>query len=75
MAASDLNTYATALNGMLGNSNPVTTITCPAVISPIPVNCIIQVTWNEKAVSINSQSVAATTATTFAPTYTLYVEP
>jgi type IV pilus assembly protein PilV len=75
MAASDLNSYQTAINGLLGNSNPVTTITCPAVISPIPVNCIIQVTWNEKQVSINSQSVAATTASTFTPTYSLYVEP
>jgi type IV pilus assembly protein PilV len=75
MAASDLHAYATALNGMLNNSNPVTTITCPAVTGVVPVNCIIQVTWNEKAVSINSQSVAATTQSTFTPTYTLYVEP
>jgi type IV pilus assembly protein PilV len=75
MAASDLHTYATALNGLLNNSNPVTTINCPAVVSPVPVSCIIQVTWNEKAVSINSQSVAATTESTFTPTYTLYVEP
>jgi type IV pilus assembly protein PilV len=75
MAASDLHAYATAINGLLNNSSPVTTITCPAVVPPIPVNCIIQVTWNEKAVSINSQSVAATTQSTFTPTYTLYVEP
>jgi type IV pilus assembly protein PilV len=72
LAAFDLHTYATALNAMLGNSNPITTINCPVAI---PVNCTIQVTWNENAVSINTQSVAATTQTTFAPTYTLYVEP
>jgi type IV pilus assembly protein PilV len=72
MAAFDLHTYATALNAMLGNSNPVTTVNCPAAI---PVNCTIQVTWNEKAVSINTQGVANTTQSTFAPTYTLYVEP
>jgi type IV pilus assembly protein PilV len=72
MAAFDLHTYAAQLNGALGNSNPVTTITCPVAI---PVNCTIQVTWNEKAVSINQQSVAGTAQTTFAPTYTLYVEP
>jgi type IV pilus assembly protein PilV len=72
LAAFDLHTYATALNAMLGNSNPVTTITCPVAI---PVNCTIQVTWNEKAVSINTQGVAGTTQATFAPTYTLYVEP
>jgi len=39
------------------------------------VSCTIQATWNEKAVSINSQSLANTTQATFAPTYTLYVEP
>ncbi len=76
LAAFDLHTYATALNAMLGNSNPVTTINCPVTI---PVNCTIQVTWNENAVSLNTQgtgntSVGGPTAT-FAPTYTLYVEP
>lgn len=72
MAAFDLHTYAVALNGALANSNPITTINCPVAI---PVNCTIQVTWDEKAVSINKQSVAGTTQTTFAPTYILYVEP
>jgi type IV pilus assembly protein PilV len=72
MAAFDLHTYATSLNAMLGNSNPVTTITCPVAI---PVNCTIQVTWTENAVSVNKQSAASTTNATFVPTYTLYVEP
>jgi type IV pilus assembly protein PilV len=72
MAAFDLHTYATALNAMLGNSDPVTTVNCPPTI---PVNCMIQVTWNEHAVSINTQSVANTTQATFTPTFTLYVEP
>jgi type IV pilus assembly protein PilV len=72
MAAFDLHTYANQLNGALGNSNPVTTITCPVAI---PVNCTIQVTWDEKAVSINRQGAANTAQATFAPTYTLYVEP
>ncbi len=72
LAAFDLHTYATALNTMLGNSNPITTITCPVTI---PVNCTIQVTWTQSQVSVNSQSAANTTNTTFAPTYTLYVEP
>jgi type IV pilus assembly protein PilV len=71
-AAFDLHTYAAALNGMLANSNPITTINCPITT---PINCTIQVTWNEKAVSINAQSAASTTQSTFAPTYTLYVEP
>ncbi len=72
MAAFDLHTYATALNAMLGNSNPVTTITCPNIT---PLNCTIQVTWTENAVSVNSQSASSTTNATFVPTYTLYVEP
>ncbi len=72
MAAFDLHTYAASLNAMLGNSNPVTTITCPNIA---PVNCTIQVTWTENAVSVNKQSAASTTNATFVPTYTLYVEP
>jgi type IV pilus assembly protein PilV len=73
LAAFDLHTYANALNGMLGNSAPVTTIQCPAGNNPV--SCTINITWNEHAVSINSQSAATTTQTTFAPTYTLFVEP
>ncbi len=72
MAAFDLHAYATALNAMLGNSNPVTTITCPNVA---PVNCTIQITWTENAVSVNKQSASSTSNATFVPTYTLYVEP
>jgi type IV pilus assembly protein PilV len=76
IASYDVQTYAAALNAMLGNSSPITTITCPApAVIGSPVNCTIQVTWNEKAVSINTQSAANTTQATFAPTYTLYVEP
>jgi type IV pilus assembly protein PilV len=81
MAAYDLQTYALALNSasMLLNLNPVTTITCPTGV--VPVSCTLQVTWNEHSVSISSQSATGTVQTTgttpgtFAPTYTLYVEP
>jgi type IV pilus assembly protein PilV len=72
LAAFDLHTWAKALNGMLANSNPVTTIACMGVA---PTNCTITVTWNEKAVAINSQAAAGTTAATFAAPYILYVEP
>jgi type IV pilus assembly protein PilV len=76
IASADVQTYAAALNAMLGNSSPITTITCPApAVIGSPVSCSIQVTWNEKAVSLNTQSAANTTQATFAPTYTLYVEP
>jgi type IV pilus assembly protein PilV len=82
MAAFDLHTWANALNapGMLLNLNPVTTISCPTI--NIPITCMITVTWNEKAVSVNSQGVANTVVAsgtaqngTFQPTYVLYVEP
>jgi type IV pilus assembly protein PilV len=84
MAAFDLHTWATALNaaGMLFNLNPVTTISCPTVNTPV--TCTIQVVWNERAVSINSQganntqvdtAATANSTATFAPTYMLYVEP
>jgi type IV pilus assembly protein PilV len=78
LAGSDLHAYAQALNRMMPGSNPLTTITCPPAI---PVSCEIQVTWSEHAVSINKESAAGTVQTTstsagtFAPTYTLYVEP
>jgi type IV pilus assembly protein PilV len=72
LAAFDLHTWANALNGLLPGSNPVTTITCAGVL---PVNCTIAITWNEKTVSLNAQAAANTTTATFAPTYTLYVEP
>lgn len=78
MAAYDLQAYAQSLNTLIGN-NPITTITCPAPANPV--SCSIQVTWFEHAVSIDKQSAAGTAQTTsstqgtFAPTYTLYVEP
>jgi type IV pilus assembly protein PilV len=72
MAAYDVQTYAAQLSQSLPGSNPTTIISCPVLI---PVNCTIQVSWNEKAVSINKQGLQGTTATTFSPTYLLYVEP
>jgi len=73
LAAYDLHTWATALNGLLPGANPVTSIACNP--GNIPLNCIITITWNEKTVSLNAQAAAGTTAATFAPTYTLFVEP
>jgi type IV pilus assembly protein PilV len=82
MAAFDLHTWALALNTMLNHLNPVTTISCPNINTPI--TCTIQVTWNERAVSINNQGATNTQVSnvatagasgTFAPTYILYVEP
>jgi type IV pilus assembly protein PilV len=76
MAAYDLHTYANALNAMLGNSNPVTTITCPATVIGQPTNCTVLVSWSEKAVAINAQGQAANVgAGSFSPSYMLYVTP
>jgi len=80
MASYDLQNWATALSsGVLAHLNPVTTITCPVAV---PVTCTIQVTWNERAVSVNAQGAAntqvvtgTTAGGTFNPTYILYVEP
>lgn len=84
MASFDLNTWARSLSGvgMLANLYPVTTISCPTTNTPI--TCTITVTWNERAVAVNTQGAnntvvangaSATAAGTFAPTYILYVEP
>jgi type IV pilus assembly protein PilV len=76
LAAFDLHTWARGLSGLLPGVTPTTTITCPPV--SIPLTCTIQVTWSEKTISLNTQSAGGTTqgaAGTFAPTYTLYVEP
>lgn len=76
LAAFDLHTWARGLSGLLPGVTPTTTITCPPGF--IPLTCTIQITWSEKTVSLNTQAAAGTTqgATgTFAPSYTLYVEP
>ena len=72
LAAYDLHTWANALNGLLPGSNPITTITCAGTL---PVNCTVQVTWNEKTVNLNARAAANTSTATFVPTYTLYVQP
>jgi type IV pilus assembly protein PilV len=72
LAAYDLHTWANGMNALLPGSIPITTITCPGAI---PINCTVQVTWSEKTVNLNAQAAANTAAATFAPTYTLYVQP
>ena len=69
LAAYDLQQWAANMNALLPNS--VATITCPTASSPI--NCTVQLTWNEKIVAINTQGVNGPAM--LAPTYTLYVEP
>jgi len=76
LAAYDLHTWARGLSALLPGANPTTSIACnPNPGGTNPINCIITITWNEKTVSLNTQAAAGTTAATFAPTYTLYVEP
>lgn len=73
LAAYDLHTWARGLSGLLPNANPITNIACNPGLTPL--NCTITITWNEKTVSLNAESANGATTATFAPTYTLYVEP
>jgi type IV pilus assembly protein PilV len=68
LAAYDLHRWANALSALL--PNPVAVITCPTGSTPI--NCTIQVGWDEKNTAINAQSLGLGMQ---AATYTLYVEP
>ena len=56
--------------------NPQSTITCYQLAATSPVGCIINISWNENLVSMNTASAnAATVAQVEATSYTLYVEP
>jgi type IV pilus assembly protein PilV len=76
LAAHDLHIWANGILALLPGASPTTTITCPP--NNPPINCVITITWSEKTVALNAEAVAGTTVGptgTFAPTYTLYVEP
>jgi type IV pilus assembly protein PilV len=76
LAAYDMARWTASLAGLL--PNPTATISCPNnVVGNFPSNCTIQISWTEKAVSMNQQEAAqAPVASQFAtPTYLLYVEP
>ena len=66
MAAYDLQQWAAALQLVLPNETAA--VNCGT--AP-PVSCMINITWNENAIAINSQE----TGTLASPSYTLYVEP
>jgi type IV pilus assembly protein PilV len=66
MAAYDLQQWAKALQLLLPNYTA--TINCGTAS---PVSCMINMTWNENAVAINTQETGALAS----PSYTLYVEP
>jgi len=70
LAASDLHSWAAALNTLVPNASPVVTIGCTATI---PVNCTIKIHWVEKAVAVNSTAAAG--GPMLPPDYFLYVEP
>ncbi len=83
LASYDLEQWVAALNELLPNATA--TISCPPpgqTLTP-PLSCLIQISWTENAVAVNSQeantatanSEAGTTAAFQTPTYTLYVEP
>ena len=66
MAAYDLQQWAIGLQTLLPNVTG--TVNCGTAT---PVSCMINITWNENAVAINTQETGALAS----PSYTLYVEP
>ena len=76
LAAYDLARWTSSLKTLL--PNPTAAISCPNVAGAgLPTSCTIQITWTERAVSINAQEAAAVGAggQFETPTYLLYVEP
>lgn len=69
LAAYDLNQWVADLNALLPNLQAV--INCPVPLAG-PMECTIQLQWNETQVAINAQAQNNSMA---APTYTLYVAP
>jgi type IV pilus assembly protein PilV len=73
LAAYDLNEWAKNLNAVLPGHS--TSIACGTLT---PVSCNIVISWNENAVSVNSQQATAAAAAASVlqnPTYSLFVEP
>jgi len=78
LAAFDVARWTASLNALL--PNPQSTITCPAVPGGTqPVSCTIQISWNEKAVSMTQQEAQQEAVNGPSqierPVYFLYVEP
>jgi len=78
LAAFDLARWTASLNALL--PNPQSTITCGAVPGiNSPVSCTIQITWNERAVSMTQQEAQQEAlngpSQIEKPVYFLYVEP
>jgi type IV pilus assembly protein PilV len=75
LAASDLYDWAQTLNSILPNA--IAYVTCNN--GNLPVDCSIQITWNENTVALTTQqanySAAAAGNSTIAMTYSLYVVP
>jgi type IV pilus assembly protein PilV len=75
LAASDLYDWAQTLNSILPNA--IATVTCNN--GDLPVDCTIQITWNENTVALTTQQAAYSAASaansTVAVTYSLYVVP
>ena len=76
LAAFDLaRWWVSSVNPMLPNA--IATVSCPLIPAgnQTPLTCIVQITWSEKAVNVNSQSANAAAGQFELPTYTMYVQP
>lgn len=76
LAAYDVNSWAQALQGLLGNSDQAT-IAC---LNQTPVTCTVTIQWSENQVALNAQeaaasNAAATPAALQLPSFELYIEP
>jgi type IV pilus assembly protein PilV len=73
LAASDLYDWAQTLNSILPNA--IATVACNN--GDLPVDCTIQITWNENTVALTTQQAAntAVNGSTVAVSYSLYVVP
>lgn len=83
VAAYDVNSWALALQGLLGKSDQAT-IACVNPAPPqAPVTCTVTISWSENQVALNTQEAAAANAAVAAntpaalqlPSYMLYIEP
>jgi type IV pilus assembly protein PilV len=72
LASYDLHTWVTNLNTLLPSVTGSVNCPTPAVA---PTGCWIQISWYERTVAANTQSLSSASTAMAAPTYTLYFVP
>lgn len=72
LAAYDLQSWAASMASLFPNYTSAGTCT---VSASTPISCTVTVSWTEKYVSSNQNTVSSSSSTAGTRTYTLYVEP